>query len=157
ADARSGFARIPTAGRLVAIALALVAVSLLWHVAAVPVIDWDSWAFHMPAMARWLQNGSFVRMEQYAERPRSRYPFTWEAIGARSLMPSGGDPCLTLPSLVAWIALGLATWAAARDLSASRVLAVVAAALTLSVPHLQGQVNSLHVDLPFATFAGAAL
>ena len=150
-------ASIPTAGRIVAVALGLVAVSLLWHVTAVPVVDWDSWAFHMPAMARWLQHGSFVRIEQYAARPRSRYPFTWEAVCALFLIPFGEDTCVTLPSLVAWAVLGLATWAAARDLSASRALAVVAAALTLSVPHLQGQVNSLHVDVPFAAFAGVAL
>lgn len=143
--------------RMVLLALALVGVSLLWHCAAVPVIDWDSWAFHMPSMARWLQAGEFVRLEQYALRPRNGYPYTWEAVSALFMMPFGEDTLVTFPSLVAWVLLGLATFAAARDLSAGRLHALAAAVFVMSMPHLQGQVNSLHIDLPFAAFFIAAL
>ena len=157
AEARHAAQRTSRYERMVAIALLLVAVSLLWHVAAVPIIDWDSWAFHMPAMARWLEAGEFVRLEQYALRPRGAYPYTWEAVCALFLMPFGEDTGVAFPALVAWVMLGLATAATARDLSAGRLHALTAAALVMSIPHLQGQVNSLHVDLPFAAFFMAAL
>jgi hypothetical protein len=157
ADARRAAGQTSTLERMVVLALLLMGATELWRVAAIPVIDWDSWAFHMPAMARWLQAGEFVRLEQYALRPRAAYPYTWEAVCALFLMPFGEDAFVALPSLAAWALLAVATFTAARELSAARPHALAAGAFVASMPHLVVQVNSLHVDMPFAAFSMAAL
>jgi hypothetical protein len=122
--------------RMAAIAFLLVAVSLLctWQPCpSTPVL-----AFHMPAMARWLQAGEFVRPEQYAAP--GAYP-TRGAVAPPS-MPSG-EAGVAFPAG----SRGSCSASPWRPHAICRRAgyALTAAALVID-PHLQGQVNS-YVDL----------
>jgi len=142
--------RIGPLEKLTLLALAVMGATLLWRSAAMPVVDWDSWSFHMPAMAGWLQSGTFSRMEQYSARPRNSYPYGWEALCALFMKLFGEDLLVTFPNVVAWVSIGLATYLLARMWRARRIHALACAALLLSIPYVADPVNTMHVDLPFA-------
>lgn len=152
-------ARIGSMETLALLAIAFMGITLVWWSCAMPVVDWDSWAFHMPSMVGWLQSGTFTRMAQYADRPRNAYPYAWEALCTPFLMPFGEDVFVTLPNLVAWALLGVATYVLARFWRARRIHALACAALLLALPCVADVVDTMHVDLPFAALfvAGTAL
>lgn len=141
---------------LTLLTLAFMGLTLVWWSAAMPVVDYDSWAFHMPHMAQWLQSGTFTRMVQDATRPRNSYPYGWEALCTLFLTPFGEDLLVTFPNVVAWSLLGLATYLLARLWRAQRIHALACAALLLAVPCVAEAVNTMHVDLPFAALFIAA-
>lgn len=150
-------ARAPAQGEtVVLLAVAFVALTLAWWSAAMPVVDWDSWAYHMPPMADWLQSGWFTRMADGTTRARYSYPYGWEALCVPFLVPFGEDVLVTLPNLAAWAVLGLAVHQLARQFGARRAHALGAAALLLAVPGIAQVVNTMHVDVPFAAFFMAA-
>jgi hypothetical protein len=137
--------------------LAFMGLTLLWWSIAMPVVDYDSWAFHMPHMAQWLQSGSFTRMVQEATRPRNSYPYGWEALCTLFLLPFGEDMLVTFPNLVAWVLLGLATYLLARLWRARRIHALACAAMLLAIHYVADPVNTMHVDLPFAALFMASV
>jgi len=151
-----GWPRFSLPEKATLLALALLGVTLLWWSAAMPVVDYDSWAFHMPHMADWLQSGTFTRIAQGAERPRNSYPYGWEALCTLFLLPLREDVLVTLPNLVAWAMLGVGVHLLARTWRARRTDALACAALLLSLPGIAGPLNSLHVDLAFAALFVAA-
>lgn len=142
--------RIDALETLTLLALAFMGLTLLWWSAAMPVVDWDSWAFHMPHMAEWLQSGTFTRIAQGAERPRNSYPYGWEALCTLFLTPFGEDMLVTFPNVVAWVLLGLAAYLLARLWRARRIHALSCSACLLAIHYVADPVNTMHVDMPFA-------
>jgi len=142
---------------LLAAALVLVGLALLWRSAASPIVEYDSLAFHLPAMATWLQDGTFTRLAQFKSNTLNAYPYTWEALCALNLAPFHEDFLVALPNLLAWALLGLSIYCLAAQFGASRARAMAAAGLVLTLPASILQVNTMHVDLPFAAFFSAGL
>ncbi len=147
---------------LVVGALSFMGVILLERLATIPVTDYDSLWFHLPAMARWYQTHSFTLLDPAGEwifkHPDAKlYPYNWEALGTLFLIPFGEDFLVGFVALFAWIMLGLSVQATARLFGAARFPSMAASSLVLSIPHLINQVNTLHVDMPLAAFFTVAL
>ncbi len=135
--------------------LAVVGVGLFLRLVLTPITDFDSLAYHLPAMARWYQAHTFVRLEQFKQI--SRYPYAWEMLSGLFLMPFREDFLVALPGLVAWVMLALATDVAALELGAQRPAALAAAVLVVATPVARRIVTTMHVDLPLAACFMAGL
>jgi len=133
----------------------LVAAALLVRLAATPIVDYDSLAYHLPAIAAFLHARRLVPLAQFPAL--SRYPFGWEALAALFVLPFGEDFLVALPNLVAWTIFGIAVHGTARTLGARRTPAAAAALLAATTPLVRGLVDTLHVDLAFGAFFLAAV
>jgi hypothetical protein len=140
------------AGLLGGEALLLLAVQLIN-----PVTEYDSLAYHLPTIARWVQEGRFVHFEQFARDLVAAFPFTWEAVASLLVVPLHRDLLVALPSLFAWVTLGLAVYALAVRLGAARDVASAATVLLLNVPLLLDQTFAVRSDVALAAFFVAAL
>jgi hypothetical protein len=140
-----------TLGALVSLGLAL-----LFRICTEPVTDYDSLAYHLLAVAQWVQTGTLARMGQYADA-NSLYPFSWEALCTVFVLPFREDYVAVLPNLAAWVMLGLGIYCLSRELGATRESGLAAGAAALSMPDVLENVCSLHVDLAMAAFFVAAL
>lgn len=143
-------AQVDALETVVLLSLSYMGLTQVWWSAAIPVINWDSWAYHMPHMADWQRTGWFTRMVQGAGRPRNSYPYGWEALCTIFMTPFGEDLFVTFPNVIAWVVLGLATYLLARLFRAQPIHALASAALLLAIPYVSDPVNTMHVDMPFA-------
>lgn len=143
-------ARADALATIVLLGLSYMGLTLVWWSAAIPVVNWDSWAYHMPHMADWQRTGWFTRMVQGVGRPRNSYPYGWEALCTLFMAPFGEDLFVTFPNVVAWVVLGLATYLLARMFRAQSLHALAAVALLLSIHYVADAVNTMHIDMPFA-------
>jgi len=132
--------------------------ALSWRLATGPITEYDSLAYHLPAMANWYQRASFAMLDQfyYPEYP-STYPYNWETLCTLFLMPFHEDFLVTLPNLIAWVLLGISVYSLGREMGAARTKSMGASSLVLTVPIVMQQVNEMHVDLAFAAFFTSAL
>ena len=137
----------------IAAALVGLALSMLLSVIKRAIVDYDSLAYHLPAVAHWVQVRSILPLEGLPHR----YPFTWELIAGLFVLPFREDFLISFPNWLAWVLFGVAIVSVARDVGAGSESAVVAALLVLSMPALRGHVLSLHVDLAMAAFFMAGL
>ncbi len=131
-------------------AIAALGVGLLWQVTTQPISNHDSLAYHLPSMALWYQNHSFIAIQQYPLF--SHYPYTWEAVCALFLMPFREDFLVALSNVLAWALFGLSIYRLSILTSATPVAGLSCTALALSFPITALNVNTMHVDLPLAAF-----
>ncbi|MBW4518518.1 MAG: hypothetical protein KME16_02130 [Scytolyngbya sp. HA4215-MV1] len=131
---------------------------LLERLVTLPIIDYDSLWYHLPIMARWYQAGAFVRLPDFMSTgvwttdQIAYYPFNWEILCTLFVMPFQEDFLVALPNLLVWAMLGLATYGLGQTVGATRVYNLAATTLVLTIPLILQHVNTLHIDLPFATF-----
>lgn len=123
----------------------------LWSVRQ-PIYDYDSLAYHLPTIANWIQHGRLVLLDQFAHEQIGRYPYNWELLSALLLLCLGDDLLVALPNLLAWMLLGVAIYACAREVDARPSHSLTAALVVLSMPLLLASVNRIQVDLPLAAF-----
>jgi hypothetical protein len=132
--------------------------ALLEQLTTHPVIDYDSLWYHLPTMARWYQEGQFVRLPEFmssgvlANDQITYYPYNWEVLCTLFFMPFKEDFFIAFPNLIAWLMLGLAIYSFSINLNINRFYGIAFAALVLLMPLIMQHVNSLHIDLPFTTF-----
>ena len=143
--------------RVVAGLLCAEGLVLLWGQVTKPVTEYDSLAYHLPTIARWLQEARFVPFEQFARDLVASFPFTWEAIASVLVVPLRSDLFVTLPSLLAWVMLGLAVYALATRLGAAGDAAMATVFLLLNIPLLFDQTFAVRSDVALAAFFVAAL
>ncbi len=155
----TGWAEFPRGGLVgeAALVVALVGAVLLLLALLRPVTDYDSLSYHMPAIATWLQAGSFAQFSQWSNNMIATYPYSWEAISALFVAPFGEDLVVAAPNFVAWVLLALGVFALGRELGASRDTAAVSAALAACIPLVLEKLNGLQVDLALAAFFVAGL
>ncbi|WP_155967400.1 glycosyltransferase family 39 protein [Kamptonema formosum] len=142
--------------------LSFVGLMLLGKLATVPVTYYDSLWFHLPPMARWYQTHYFTLLDPagewlFAHWDAKVYPYDWEVLCALFLMPFGEDFLVCLPALIAWLLLGLSVYLLSRQFGATRFHSMAASSLVLTVPYIIDQVNTIHIDLPLASFYMACL
>ena len=143
------------AGSVVLAALAGLAAVLLWQVAARPIVENDSLAYHLPAIAEWYQSGYLRMPAQYMSV--ARYPYAWEALCVLHVFPFGEDFAVAFPNVIAWGLYGMAAYQLARLARADQSWGLAAAAIVMTLPSVLGNVNTMHVDMPFAAFALVSL
>jgi hypothetical protein len=150
--------RLAGAELLILGALSFAGCILLERLATLPMINYDSLWYHLPIMARWYQEGAFIRMEDFMRTgvwttdQITFYPFNWEILCTLFAMPFQEDFLVALPNLIIWLVLGLSIYAVSCLIGATRVYSLAATALVLTTPLILQHINSLHVDLPFAAF-----
>ena len=135
---------------------------------SLPMTNYDSLAYHLPLLAKWIVSQRFVSLEQFDYRylaalpspdladavvsgQISRYPFVWEAVASMFALSDRSLALATLPNIAAAGALVLAIAAFAEELGGDTAFALVAAALVSTLPIVRDQIASLHVDLAFGT------
>ena len=135
---------------LIVIVISAIAVTLLWQLMAEPITNYDSLAYHLPVMAKWYQTASFSILNELGQT--GRYPYNWEALCALFTLPFCEDFAVAWPNLAAWAILGLAIYRVNREIGVTRIHGMVPAALVLMLPVLTQTVNTMHIDLPLASF-----
>lgn len=147
---------------LIISSMSFVGFILLQNLATQPITNYDSLWFHLPAIARWYQTGSFTLLDPLGnwifEHPdATSYPYNWHVLSVLFVMPFREDFLVALPMLIAWILLGLAVYRVSTHWGATRFYSMAAASLVLTLPMLLNQVNTIHIDLPLATFFTVSL
>lgn len=125
-----------------------------------PIIDFDSLWYHLPSMARWHQDFSFTKLPEFSRFTASNsiteqvgyYPYSWEALCTLFILPFKEDFLVALPNLIAWVILGLSTYLLGLEFGASQFYALATSISLLVIPINLQQINTLHIDLPLATF-----
>jgi hypothetical protein len=135
--------------------LAFVGCLLLETLATKPTTNYDSLWFHLPAIARWYQTGSFTLLDATSnwifEQEQARvYPYHWHVLSALCVIPFREDFLATFPMLIASAIQGLSVYLLSIQFGASRFYSIAATSLVLTVPMMLNQVNTLHPDLPLS-------
>lgn len=135
---------------LLIIVIAAIAFTLLWQLMTEPITNYDSLAYHLPVMAKWYQTASFSILNELGQT--GRYPYNWEALCALFMLPFCEDFGIAWPNLAAWAILGLAIYRVSQEIGATRIHGMASAALVLMLPALTSTINTMHIDLPMASF-----
>ncbi len=129
---------------------------VLWETLATkPTTNYDSLWFHLPAIARWYQTHSFTLLDAAGnwifEHEQARvYPYNWHVLSALCVLPFREDFLTAFPQLIAWVLEGIAVYLLSKQFGATRIYAMAASSLVLTVPMMLNQVNTIHPDLPLA-------
>jgi len=130
------------------IALVAVGLSVLYRALGTPIVDYDSLAYHLPAVANWYRTGSLDMLDQGSV---SFYPYNFELLALLFVVPFRDQFAVGLTQLMAGCLFGLAISATAQRLGARPLHGLLASFLALSQPltlRLAG--DTLQVDLAFA-------
>lgn len=160
-DPREGLATPPDrqpAERLLLAITCGMALLLSFRVLIFPVTDGDSLWFQLPRVAQWYQQATFVQpMEQLSGDIHNAYPYTWNTLFLLALASVGHDQFVLMPNVLAWLILGLATYALGRLVGGHRFGAMFAAVLVLLMPVSVINVQTAHIDLPLGAFFVASV
>lgn len=128
-------------------ALAAVAIVSLARVLFLPLLGWDSLTYHGLKAGLWAQSGTGITYDAPGAWEYYRYFFGGgESLTAWAMMPLGSDTLAGLPDWFHWIALGVATYALARQLRVPPSSAFLSAAILLTAPATLSYVGSGYVD-----------
>lgn len=142
--------------------LAFVGLILLEQIATNPITNYDSLWFHLPAIVRWYQTGSLTLLDSanhwiFDHEQARIYPYNLHLLCLLSILPFQEDFLVALPLLLCWAILGLTVYLLSQQFGATRFYALAFSGLTLTVPMVINQVNTIHIDLPLAAFFGVSL
>ncbi len=127
---------------------------IFWMVrlAATPIWDYDSLAYHMPFAAQFIQDGSINNIYFTAlSGPLGYYPSNIEIIFASYLLIFNYDSILHIINLFLIICSGFAIIAILRELKISLLTTIFAISTFLTIPVYLFQVGTLKID-NFFTF-----
>ncbi|UCG35758.1 MAG: phospholipid carrier-dependent glycosyltransferase [Candidatus Omnitrophota bacterium] len=124
--------------------------TFLWRIIAAPIIEYDSLAYHLPAMVEWYQT-SFVRFG-----PRT-FPGNFELISTLFLMPFGEDLFAAFPNLISWFLLALSVFCLAIEIGAKKIYALASSIFVLFTPRMIETLGGAQVDIYFAALFMASL
>ncbi|MBE9185017.1 hypothetical protein IQ270_09895 [Microcoleus sp. LEGE 07076] len=136
---------------------------VLWETLATkPTTNYDSLWFHLSAIARWYQTHSFTLLDVTGnwifEQEQARvYPYNWHVLSALCVLPFKEDFFAAFPLLIAWVIEGIAVYLLSSKFGATRIHAMAASSLVLTVPMVLNQINTIHPDLPLAAIFTAGL
>ncbi|MEG4572706.1 hypothetical protein QUA56_08390 [Microcoleus sp. N3A4] len=140
---------------LIIVATAVAGFLLLETLATQPTTNYDSLWFHLPAIARWYQTHSFTLLDAagnwiFEQEQAKVYPYNWHVLSVLCLIPFKEDFLAAFPLLIAWVLEGIAVYLLSVKFGATRIHAMAASSLVLTVPMVLNQVNTIHPDLPLA-------
>jgi hypothetical protein len=130
-------------------------VATLWLVAALSVTAlaepsgfWDSFVYHLPEPADWLQHATLTPTYiPLAEVSNSYFPGNGELLYFWALAPFRNDLLVRLVPLIVWSLLGLALYRVCRQCGAETVPAVVAAVIFVFTPLVLSEATELSTDV----------
>jgi hypothetical protein len=141
-------------------ALAVYLAAMLARFGSVPVTFIDTVTFHLPGVARWIQSDSIWQIDQFLPGQfQGYYPNNGNVVDLAAVLPWHSEFLSRFVNLPFVALAGVATYAAGRELAATRTSAAIAATAALSIP----AVTSYIVDSPtpdavmYAGFAAGLL
>ncbi len=145
AGAGGGETGPPTArsGRLPSWAMAGVALVLLasataaavWSSSVTASTDVDTLTFHLPNIARWIQTGTFWRVDQFTPLlANGNYPHNGDVIFLAAVLPWDSDAFVRALGVPFVAVAGLSVYAIAVRLGSARATAALFATLFASIP-----------------------
>lgn len=144
----TGRRRPSTAEAAIIACLATIAIWLLHDTAATPPTEYDSLAYHLPAIANWYRTAG---LDMLGQGTVDYYPYNFELVALLFVLPFHGHFAVGLAQILAWSLFGLAIYATATILGAQPLHALVAALLVLIHPLVLRLASStVQVDLAFA-------
>ncbi|MGB3264512.1 MAG: hypothetical protein WBA89_11180 [Microcoleus sp.] len=140
---------------LIILTAAFAGIVLCYTLATKPTTNYDSLWFHLSAIARWYQTHSFTLLDAAGnwifEQEQARvYPYNWHVLSALCVFPFKEDFLAAFPLLIAWVIEGIAVYLLSVKFGATRIHAMAASTLVLTVPMVLNQINTIHPDLPLA-------
>lgn len=149
--------KLPKLGWIIVGVISFVGIILLERLATNPITDYDSLWFHLPIITRWYQTGSLTFLDPaghwlVSHQDSKIYPYHWHLLSLLFLYPFQEDVLVAFPMLISWVVFGLSVYLISRKLGATRYYSLAGAALVLMPPYLLNQVNTIHIDLPLASF-----
>ncbi|MEG4961771.1 MULTISPECIES: hypothetical protein [unclassified Microcoleus] len=140
---------------LIIFATAVAGLLLLETLATKPTTNYDSLWFHLPAIARWYQTHSFTLLDTagnwiFEQEQAKVYPYNWHVLSVLCLIPFKEDFLAAFPLLIAWVLEGIAVYLLSVKFGSTRIHAMAASSLVLTVPMVLNQVNTIQPDLPLA-------
>jgi hypothetical protein len=141
-------------------AVALWLLASAWNRTVLPPEGIDTLSFHFPVVGKWIQEGTFWRVDQFAPLlANGNYPHTGDVVFLAAILPWRNDwlAGAVNPAFVALAAV--AVYAIARELGAPRPASILGAALFASLPAVAFAANGegMTDSLMFACFAGGIL
>ena len=116
-------------------AVALWLVASAWNRTVLPPESIDTLSFHFPVVGKWIQEGSFWRVDQFAPLLwNGNYPQTGDVVFLAAILPWRNDWLAGVVNPVFIALAGVAVYAIARELGALRPAALLGAALFASLP-----------------------
>ena len=141
-------------------AVALWLVASAWNRTVLPPENIDTLSFHFPVVGRWIQEGSFWRVDQFAPLLwNGNYPQTGDVVFLAAILPWRNDWLAGAVNPVFIALAGLTVYAIARELGALRPAAVLGGALFAALPVVGFAANGegMTDSLMFACLGGGLL
>lgn len=142
----------------VSIAFLLSIVFLFWgaRLAATPIWDYDSIAYHLPFTADFIQQESTREIYFSAlSGPLGYYPSNFEVLAAHFLIFYKFDSLLNALNLVFAVLAFLAFFLIGREIKAAKFVSLAAALAFCSMPLFVRQIGTLKIDIFFTLVFGA--
>ena len=99
------------------------------------VIGDDPTSFHLPGLARWIQEGTLWQIDQFVPLlAQGYYPNNGDVVLLSTILPWHNDFLVRLPAVFFLAATAVAVFAVARELGASRAASLLAGAAIVSLP-----------------------
>jgi len=120
----------------------------------------DPLTFHLPNVARWIQEGTVWQIDQFVPLlAHGNYPNNGDVLLLSSVLPWHNDFLVRLPITFYLVVLAVAVFAVARELGASHAASALAAAVIVSLPvvGLATIPRALPDSLMWATYACGVL
>lgn len=99
------------------------------------VIGDDPTSFHLPGIARWIQDGTLWKIDQFVPLlAQGYYPNNGDVVLLSTILPWHNDFLVRLPAALFLVTAAVATFAVARELRAPHAASLLAAAAAVSLP-----------------------
>ena len=99
------------------------------------VIGDDPTSFHLPGIARWIQEGTLWQIDQFVPLlAQGYYPNNGDVVLLSTILPWHNDFLVRLPAVFFLAATAVAVFAVARELRASQAASLLAGAAIVSLP-----------------------
>ena len=121
------------------------------------ITDYDSLAYHLPALVKWIQAKAIVFLDLLEFEQTSYYSYHWECLSILCILPFHEDFLVSFINVVVWIYFGLSVYLLAVETGAGRRGALAGTLCVMVLPILLKNINTLHVDLAHAAFVLAGL
>jgi len=130
---------------------------ILWQVTAHVIVEYDSLAYHLPAMATFFQTGRILIPGHLLHTQGEAYTHGWELLASLMIFPVSRDFLVLLPNLVAYSIMGFSVFLLSVTWGAAPRWAFIGALLQACFPIVLESLGALQADLPLAAFFVAGL
>lgn len=148
---------LPRSESEAAVAMVVVIAGALafWDLLQHPTRNFDSLAYHLPVMARWVAAGRLEVFEGIGQV--ALYPSHWELLTSLWVLPLREDFLVSAANMLAWAQLGLAVRALGERLGASAASSSLSAGLVLLIPSVLSRLDAIQPDIALAAVFATAL